>query len=1154
MLMHSCPVTTVRVLPVLLTWLALALHGQEALSTAFSYQGQLKLEGAPVNGACDFRFRLWDAETGGLQVGPTQAAPALPVAGGLFALALDFGGVFADPQLWLETSVAYPAGTGTWVTLEPRQALHAAPQALYALGAPWTGLLGRPALLGSLAGVSNDGGDVGLVAGPNVTITPDPVGKRITISATAGSGDISAVVAGAGLAGGASSGEATLALAADYLAGSAFDSRFLNEEQAGAVTAGMLADGAVSAAKLAPGALEWGSLAGIPAGLADGDQDTMYAAGAGLALAGTVFSADFTAVAHAVHAHAAADLSTGILDDARIPDPIARDAEIMPTVLANDGSGSGLDADRLDGLDSTAFAAATHLHDERYYTEAELSTSGGGGQVHWANLVGLPAGFADGIDNDTTYSAGAGLTLTGSVFAADFAAVAHAAHLHDGADLSAGTVAEPRIAAAIARDAEVLGLVLANDGSGSGLDADLVDGQHASAFVTAALLSDGNPATAPMGWTDLQGVPAGVADGIDNDALAGLTAAAGQVPKWNGSAWVAAADNDAGGDITAIIAGDGLTGGGEAGSLTLCVSAGTGIAVDEDAVALAPAYADGSAFDARFVNESQADAVATAMLQDGAVTLAKIAPSLVSSLDGVSNHGGNIDLVAGTGITITADNDANTITIAATAATGSGWSLTGNSGIDPATQFLGTADNQPLELRVNGARVLRIESSEDAVNQMSAPNWIGGSSGNTIDAEVTGAVLAGGGTYGGEAMPNRVNSDFGVVGGGVGNQAGDVARPSARCATVAGGHRNEATGMSAVVSGGSANRAVGSLSTVPGGLSNEATNDYTFAAGRRAKATLQGQFVWADSADADFTPSVANSFNVRATNGMRVEAANTQYAAEFVNAVGGDGVRATTNVSRGNACAAVYAVNNGSSPALYARSTAGNAAYLDGRLEVVGPLSVHHASSTYAAELVNTGTGDGIDVFSRTSLGTNYAAVYAYNDGSSPAISAQSTGGTAAYLSGNVTVTGTLTKGAGSFKIDHPLDPANKTLSHSFVESPDMMNVYNGNAALDAKGEAWVELPAWFETLNRDFRYQLTAMGGPGPSLHIADKVKGNRFRIAGGTPGLEVSWQVTGIRQDPYANAHRIQVEEQKPAGEVGTYLHPKAYGKAVDQGALKK
>jgi hypothetical protein len=159
-------------------------------------------------------------------------------------------------------------------------------------------------------------------------------------------------------------------------------------------------------------------------------------------------------------------------------------------------------------------------------------------------------------------------------------------------------------------------------------------------------------------------------------------------------------------------------------------------------------------------------------------------------------------------------------------------------------------------------------------------------------------------------------------------------------------------------------------------------------------------------------------------------------------------------------------------------------------------------------------------------------------------------GGYAGNFVGNVRVTGTLSKGAGSFTIDHPLDPENQYLQHSFVESPDMMNVYNGNVQLDVNGEAWVTLPDWFEALNRDFRYQLTPVGGPGPGLYVAQEVQDNRFQIAGGTSGLKVSWQVTGIRHDPYAKANRIVVEVDKPDDERGTYLHPEAYGLPQSRG----
>ncbi len=153
----------------------------------------------------------------------------------------------------------------------------------------------------------------------------------------------------------------------------------------------------------------------------------------------------------------------------------------------------------------------------------------------------------------------------------------------------------------------------------------------------------------------------------------------------------------------------------------------------------------------------------------------------------------------------------------------------------------------------------------------------------------------------------------------------------------------------------------------------------------------------------------------------------------------------------------------------------------------------------------------------------------------------------AAYFAGDVQVTGTLSKGAGSFKIDHPLDPANKYLSHSFVESPDMMNVYNGNVVTDEAGEAKVILPEWFEVLNRDFRYQLTVIGQFAQAI-VASEVTDNSFAIKTDKGNVKVSWQVTGIRKDPYAERHRIPVEHEKPAAERGKYLHPELYGHPVE------
>jgi hypothetical protein len=207
-----------------------------------------------------------------------------------------------------------------------------------------------------------------------------------------------------------------------------------------------------------------------------------------------------------------------------------------------------------------------------------------------------------------------------------------------------------------------------------------------------------------------------------------------------------------------------------------------------------------------------------------------------------------------------------------------------------------------------------------------------------------------------------------------------------------------------------------------------------------------------------------------------------------------------------------------------------------------------YVSGSYGHYYFIIGQPPGVLEINNTSVSSfPFFADYGISVQGESAIYANSLAGHTAYIAdssyaaefyGNVYVNGTLSKTAGSFKIDHPLDPANKYLSHSFVESPDMKNIYDGVATLDSNGEAVVNLPAWFEALNKDFRYQLTSIGAPAPNLYIAEEVSGNHFKIAGGVHGGKASWQVTGVRHDAYAEAHRIPVEEDKPAGLQGTYI----------------
>jgi hypothetical protein len=185
-----------------------------------------------------------------------------------------------------------------------------------------------------------------------------------------------------------------------------------------------------------------------------------------------------------------------------------------------------------------------------------------------------------------------------------------------------------------------------------------------------------------------------------------------------------------------------------------------------------------------------------------------------------------------------------------------------------------------------------------------------------------------------------------------------------------------------------------------------------------------------------------------------------------------------------------------------------------------------YATSGYVAVWANASTTSGL----------NYG-VYS--------TTASQTQGWAGVFNGRVLVSGFLQKSGGGFQVDHPLEPATRYLVHSFVESPEMTNVYTGIAKLGPNGRAIVRLPRYFEAANRDHRYQLTAVGAAAPNLHVATKVKGNAFTIAGGPAGLEVCWQVTGVRQDAWAKANPIDDEPAKPASERGKYLNASLFGR---------
>ncbi len=433
---------------------------------------------------------------------------------------------------------------------------------------------------------------------------------------------------------------------------------------------------------------------------------------------------------------------------------------------------------------------------------------------------------------------------------------------------------------------------------------------------------------------------------------------------------------------------------------------------------------------------------------------------------------------------------------------GGGWSLTGNAGTNPATNFIGTTDAQPLIIRNSGVESMRINTSYVSM--------------------------------GGRTTPVNVNSFFDLQtdnGSGLGGMYVDVADPdgdafygysnlgTSRALT----YMDATTGSWFVQTAGSdrlsitsgGNVGIGSdspLNTLHVQSTLTGTDITTVPVARFANNTLNGN-----------TKVILGSDNTTA-DGFSNFASGSTTATQIL----GFGV--------GNAISTTAQLNITGSGQVGINTTTPDS---DATLHVLGFSSKIRAEG-FAATLSLVANPFFSGSTHDFSIASSSAGTLTFTDNGATRMQITSAGG--------VSINGALSKGSGTFKIDHPQDPENKYLYHSFVESPDMMNVYNGNITTDAQGDAVVSLPTYFEALNKDFRYQLTVIGTFAQAI-VMKEVEANQFIIKTDKPNVKVSWQVTGVRKDPFAEKNRVVPEVEKTGSEKGKFLHPEAYGLPLDR-----
>ena len=467
--------------------------------------------------------------------------------------------------------------------------------------------------------------------------------------------------------------------------------------------------------------------------------------------------------------------------------------------------------------------------------------------------------------------------------------------------------------------------------------------------------------------------------------------------------------------------------------------------------------------------------------------------------------------------------DPNGTLITLSGSTGPGWLTTGNTGTTAGTNFIGTLDNNDFSVKTAGAaitneRIRVLRTGEVIVNNIS----VGANIGDVFSAYASN-------TTNGTNTNNFNVGTFAVNGYTAGTGIGVY---------------GECNGTGIGVLGNTAGQAgaYGQTNSATG-FGVQATNLNASGTGLIASGNNLGGIYLVAGSGSSFRASRFGSlgFSTVSTNAISgAGVLGTNNKAIIISFLGGAGVTGVDSSAFGS----------GVIGASYAAIGEG----------VLGIGSGNNGTGVFGSAGLGTAPWGVVGAIPNTATGTNSLAVFGDNQTSgSNAVGvlgqeiAAPNGATryAVFANGDMAASGTK-----PFVIDHPLDPANKFLKHFALESPEVLNLYRGNVTLDNNGEAVVTLPDYFESINNtNYSYNLTPIGQQA-NLYIKSEIANKQFAIAGGVPGMKVSWMVTSERNDPFLqqNPDNRQVEIQKTGTSAGKYLMPSLYGQPPESGIYFK